>query len=175
MSYSKNFGIRSFENIVRDGRQRTPAASAIVIGEPVLVDPATPGSLKQATAGAAADQSAGLAVYEHIQVTGVDPATYGQGDFDTIPANRYAQIVRGPGAKVWFKNTALGAKYDGTVVPAAGLLADSIDVGVLAIGAELTPDGAGKFKVGNGTTDGVWLIVEQVNASTGVVEARLTF
>ena len=175
MSYTKNFGIRSFENIVRDGRQRTPAASAIVIGEPVLVDSASAGFLKQATAGAAPGQSAGLAVYEHIQVKGVDPALTGAGELNTIPAARYAQIVRGPGAKVWLKNTAQTTKYDGTVVAAAGLLAGSVNVGTLPIGAELTPDGSGKFKVGNGTTDGVWLIVEQVNASTGVVEARLTF
>lgn len=175
MSYSRNFGFRGFENLVRDGRQRTPVGSAFKIGEPVILDSAAAGRMKAATAGVAAGQDGGLVVFEHIQVKGVDPALYGDGDFDFVPANVYAQIVRGPGAKVWLKNTAQKTLYDGRVRAAAGLLASSVNVSQLAIGAQLTPDGSGKFKVANGTTDGNWLTVTSANATTGVVEARINF
>jgi hypothetical protein len=175
MSYSRNFGIRSFENIVRSGRARTPAGSTLVIGEPVILDSAAPGFLKQATAGVAANGAAGVVVYEHIQMQGIDAALNTTSDLNTIPGGRYAQRVHGAGAKVWFKNTAAKTLYDGRTLAAGALLASSVDVSTLAIGAQLTPDGSGKYKVANGTTDGNWLTVEQVNSSTGLVEARFNF
>jgi hypothetical protein len=103
MSYSRNFGFRSFENIVRNGRFRAPAT-----GTPILM---------------------------------------------------------------WFKNTAAKTLYDGRVIPAAALVPAS----GIAVGDGLTPDGAGKFKKATVGTDPVWLVIEQINATTGLVEARLTF
>jgi hypothetical protein len=172
MGYSRNFGFRSFENIVRDGRFRTAAGSAHVIGAPVVLDANTPGFLEAAGAGVAPGPAAGVVVYEHLLPTEIKQ-TYS--DVNTVPGGAYAQIVHGQGTKVWFKNTAQKTMYDGDVHAAAGLLAASVVVANLAPGDQLTPDGSGKFKVGNGTTDGAWLVVEQANSSTGVVEARFTF
>lgn len=171
MGYSRNFGFRSFENVVRDGRFRTAAASSHVIGAPVIIDASNAGYMKAATAGVEPDQGAGVVVYEHLLATDLKQ-TYS--DVNTVPGGAYAQIVRGPGAKVWFKNTAAKTMYDGSTQAAGGLLASSVNVGSLAIGAKLTPDGSGKFKVA-GSSDGVWLTVTQVNASTGMVEARFEF
>jgi len=172
MGYSRNFGMRSFENIVRDGRFRTAAGSAHVIGAPVVLDSNTPGFLEAAGAGAAPGPAAGVVVYEHLLPTEIKQTS---SDLNTVPGGVYAQIVHGPGAKVWFKNTASKTMYDGDVHAAAGLLASSVVVANLKPGDALTPDGSGKFKVANGTTDGEWFVVEQANSSTGVVEARFTF
>jgi hypothetical protein len=174
MSYSRNFGFRGFENIVRAGRARTPAGSTLVIGEPVVLDPDAPGFLKQAGAGAAASQAGGVAVFEHIQMQGVDAALNTTSDLNTIPGGRYAQRVHGAGVKVWFRNTPAKTLYDGRTQAAGALLADAVVVADLKPGDGLTPDGAGKFKAA-GTGDGVWLTIEQANPSTGVVEARFTF
>lgn len=171
MSYSRNFGFRSFENIVRNGRFRTPATgTALVIGAPVIIDTATPGFLKPATAGAALGLG-GVVVYEHIQLKGVDTSLVGTADFQSVPLGQYAQIVHGPGAKVWFKNTAAKTLYDGRTIPAGALIPAS----GLAVGDGLTPDGSGKFKKATPGTDPVWLVIEQINATTGSVEARFTF
>ena len=171
MSYSRNFGFRSFENIVRNGRFRAPGTGTpLLIGAPVIIDSATPGYLKPATAGAAPGLG-GVVLFEHIQVKGVDPVTVGTETFQTVPLGQYAQIVHGPGTKVWFKNTAAKTMYDGRVIPAAALIPAS----GLAVGDGLTPDGAGKFKKATVGTDPVWLVIEQINATTGLVEARFSF
>lgn len=177
MAYSRNFGFRSFENIVRDGRSRTPAGTAYQIGEPVTLDPATPGFLKQAAAAEGADGASGVLVYEYIIPAGVDPvlADISAAPFNTVPGGAYAQMVHGAGVKVWFKNTAAKTLYDGRVRAAAALLAASVNLATLAPGDGLTPDGAGKFKKANGTTDPNWFVVEQTNATTGLVEARFNF
>ena len=169
MSYSRNFGFRSFENIVRNGRFRAPATGTpILIGAPVIIDTATPGYLKPATAAAAQGQG-GIALYEHIQQKGVDLALVGTAEFNYVPLGQYAQIVHGPGAKVWFKNTAAKTLYDGRSIGAVSLVPAS----GIAVGDGLAPDGAGKFaKAAAGTA---WLIIEQINATTVLVEARFTF
>lgn len=175
MAYTRNFGMRDFTNIVRNGRFRTPTSGALRIGEPVILDAANAGRMKAATAGVAPDASSGVVVFEHIQVVGVDPALYGDGDFYAVPLNAFAQIVRGPGVKVWLKKSAAKTLYDGRTIAAYNPFNAAVDLSALAIGAQLTPDGSGKWKVANGTTDGNWLSVESVNATTGVVEARFNF
>jgi len=175
MSYSRNFGFRSFENIVRNGRFRAPkTGTPIFIGAPVIIDTANPGFLKPATAGAALGLG-GIAVYEHIQTKGVDTALTTNSDdpFNKVPLGQYTQIVHGPGAKVWFKDTVDKTLYDGRTQAGVDLIATAI--GSLAAGDGLTPDGAGKWKKSTPGTDPAWLIIEQINTSTGVVEARLTF
>lgn len=172
--YSKNFGFRSFENIVRRGRDKSPVGSTMKIGAPVTLDPASAGFVKVAVAGAAT-VGAGLAIYEHIQVKGIDPALIGTPDFDYVPANQFIQRVHGTGVKVWLKNTGAITNYDGRVRAAASPLDAGITLSGLAIGAQLTPNGTGGFKVANGTTDGNWLTVVSVNTTTGVVEATLNF
>jgi hypothetical protein len=174
MGYSRSFGFRSFENIVRRGREKTPTSGSIKIGAPITIDPAAPGKVKAAAAGAST-AGAGVAVYEHVQAKGLDAAVAGTADFDAVPANQFVQRVSGKGVKVWLKNSAAKTLADGRVIPANNLLAGSVVLGSLALGAQLTPDGSGAFKVANGTTDGNWLTVESVNTTTGVVEATLNF
>jgi len=171
MGYTRNFGIRSFENLVRNGRFRTAAGSSHVIGAPVMIDSATPGFMKAADAGAAVNLGCGIVVYEHLLLTEIKQ-TYS--DLNTVPGGAYAQIVHGPGAKVWFRDTPSKVMYDGTTQAAGDLLASSIVLADLDPGMLLTPDGSGKYKVA-GSNDGKWLTVEQVNVSTGVVEARFNF
>ena len=66
MSYGRNFGFRSFENIVRDGRLRVPSTgTALKIGEPVMLDTANPGKVAAATEALTPSQNAGIVVFEH--------------------------------------------------------------------------------------------------------------
>ena len=175
MAYSRNFGMRSFENVVRDGRFRAPrTGTPFKIGAPVQLDADNPGFLEPAAAAATPGPNVGLAVYEHIQNKSDALSTAYDPPYDSVPLGQYAQMMHGPGAKVWFKNTTDKTLYDGRVQVAGGLLADSVDVSTLAIGAGLVPDGAGKFRA-VGLDENAWLVVEQVNPSAGRVEARLTF
>jgi hypothetical protein len=183
MSYSRNFGMRSFENVVRNGRFRVPTTGTpLKIGSPVVVDPANAGFMKLPAAPVAGvatvkSQIAGIVVFEHIQFKGVDTNLVTQYDtpYDLVPLGQYAQIVHGVGAKVWFKNTAAKTKYDGSVQPASTLL----DITGLNVGDYLVPTGglagAAQWIASADTATDGWLQVEQYNPTTGLVEARFTF
>lgn len=185
MSYSRNFGMRSFENIVRDGRFRAPTTgSAILIGAPVMLDAAAAGFVKAATEAVTPSQNCGIAVFEHIQNKSDALTLYNDSPYNAVPLGQYVQMVHGQGAKVWFKNTADKTLYDGRVQAGVTILDNgsgaAMDLSTLAPGTGLVPDGAGRWRKtdGSGTANvgGVaWLVVEQVNTSNGVVEARLTF
>lgn len=175
MSYSRQFGMRSFENVVRDARFRVPATGTpFKIGAPVMLDPANPGRLKAATADVAPNANCGIVVYEHIQhnanvseaLTTVHDAPY-----STVPLGQYAQMMHGQGAKVWFRTTEDKTLYSGTVQEGDTLLAAAVST--FAVGDGLAPDGAGLYH--EVALAAAWLVVEQVNVTTGRVEARLTF
>lgn len=179
MSYGRNFGMRSFENVVRDGRFRVPASgNPLMIGEPVMLDPDNPGRLKKATEAAAPGPNCGIVVFEHIQnksdaLTLADDAPYNQ-----VPLGVYAQMMHGAGAKVWFKNTQAKTLYDGRQRSSFSFVVDTLTS--LKPGDGLVPDGAGKWRKTDGTSTAdvggtAWLTVEQVNPTTGLVEARLAF
>ena len=185
MAYGRNFGMRSFENVVRDARFRVPAlGTPLKIGEPVMLDSVTQGYLKPATAAAAPGPNTGIVVFEHIQNKSDQLTTEYDSPYDSVPLGVYAQIMHGPGTKVWFKNTAQKTLYDGRV-RAAFSFTSGTALAVTDVGKGLIPDGAGKWKLGNGTTDVSWLIIEQVvpfQAAAGGsfaldarVEARFTF
>jgi hypothetical protein len=189
MSYSRYFGMRSFENVVRNARFRTPkTGTPFKIGAPVMLNNVNPGQagygeMKAATNAAAPGANCGLVIFEHIQNKSDKLTTEFDSPHDLVPLGQYAQVMRGPGVKVWFKNQADKTLYDGRTQTGGSLLADSVDLTTLAPGTGLVPDGAGKFRVaadadgaGAGTAlEPAWLIVEQANPSTGRVEARLTF
>lgn len=188
MSYTRNFGMRSFENIVRAARFRAPASGTpIKIGAPVVIDDANPGRVKEAAEADAPGANAGLAVYEHIQFKGDALSTVYDAPYDSVPLGQYVQIVRGPGVKVWFKNTLDKTLIDGRVttgyVPiegAANAGGGANWTGMPAVGDGLVPAGGGKWRVTDGTATAevggtAWMIVEQSNPTTGLVEARLTF
>ena len=185
MSYSRNFGFRSFENIVRDARFKAPADAGtpdlLWIGEGIVVNQAAPGFVARAGAGEVVSPGCGIAVFEHITnaglggYNGIDMQLTSPQDvpFSSVPASRYVQSVHGIGVKVWHKNTATKVLYDGRSqtgrTPVAGLGATP----TLIVGDYLTPDGSGGWKEASGG-DGKWLWVEHIN-SNGTVECRLTF
>lgn len=175
MGYSRNFGFRSFENIVRMARHRTPdSGDQWVIGYGVSVDPANPGRLRLATDGEAPNPGCGILLYEHIQYLGDDPYLVNPADKDTVPLNQYAQVVRGNGVKVWFKNTTDRALYDGRNLGGRALVAGLSDATpTVAVGDYLTPAGDGTWR--EGTAANGWLYVEQLDAEADLVECRLTF
>jgi len=179
MSYGRNFGMRSFENVVRDARSRVPATGTpFIIGAPVMLDAANPGRLKAATEAAAPNQGCGIVVFEHIQNKSDALVTNHDDPYDKVPLGVYAQMMHGKGAKVWFKNTASVTLYDGRVRAAFSFIVDTI--ATTMIGKGLVPDGAGKWRLtdDSATADvgGVrWLTVEQANPTTGLVEARFEF
>lgn len=182
MSYSRNFGMRSFENVVRDGRFRVPkAGTPLLIGAPVTIDTATPGFLKLATAAQAPSPGCGVVVFEHIQYKGVDTSLVTSSDapFNRVPLAQYAQMMHGAGTKVWLRNTADAPMYDGSVRPGITIVAGTFPV----VGDGLVPVGDGTWRVaadadgaGEGTAlEPAWLYVEQANPDTLLVEARFTF
>lgn len=171
MSYGRNFGMRSFENVIRDGRFRVPSTgSPLRIGEGVMLDPANPGKLKRATAGVTPSANCGIVVFEHIQNKSDALTTAYDSPYDLVPLGVYAQMMHGPGTKVWFRNTAEKTLYDGRVRTEFDFV--TTDVATLAPGDGLSPDGSGLWVE---DTSSPWLVVEQANPTTGLVEARFTF
>jgi hypothetical protein len=181
--------MRSFENVVRDGRFRAPkTGTPFIIGAPVQLNNVNPGAagygeFKAATAAKAPGPDCGLVVFEHIQNKSDALTTQYDSPYNQVPLGQYAQIMHGAGTKVWFRNTVDKTLYDGRVQAAGGLLVDGLDLTTLKPGTGLVPDGNGKFRLaadadgaGAGTAlEPAWLVVEQCNPSTGRVEARLTF
>jgi len=184
MSYTRNFGIRSFENIVRNGRFRAPATGTpLVIGSPVVINAASPGFLKQAADGQA-PANGGVVVFEHIQSFSGPLVEHMDAPFTDVPLGQYAQIVHGAGVKVWIKKTSDKTLYDGRTQTGYDPFDATVNLGSLAIGAQLVPAASGKWRVAdagdmNGTPpvlpEAGWLTVEQINATAGLVEARFNF
>ena len=128
---TRNFGMRRFTNIVREGRFRAPAGVNLRLGTAVELDPASsadPQELRQVAAGGAIDNTlggggivgtAGIIWYEHDSQTYVGAAagTLLQ-DFDTAPAGRMVQMIQGAGTKVWLRNTPLDTTEPGLNFPA---------------------------------------------------------
>ena len=173
MGYTRNFGFRSFENIVRDGRNAIPLDSEAtwVIGTAVVVDAANQGKVAKPDAGTdpvAPSPAAGVLVYEHIQYKGDDPYLVNPADKDTVPVGEFVQIVRGNGTKIWLKNTEDKPLYDRRNVPGRTMVAAAA-----VLGDYLTPDADGFWEVGDAANG--WLWIEQVDADTGLFECRLTF
>jgi len=192
MSYGRNFGMRSFENVVRDGRFRAPAtepgSGPIPLGAGVTMRGQTGadlGYLRLATAAEAPGQDCGVAVFEHIQNKSDELTLSYDSPYDRVPLGQYTQMMHGPGAKVWFANTAAKTLYDGRVRAAKSMIATdagaAVDLTTLAPGDALVPNGLGGWReLGVEEVDG-WFTVEQIVVpngaapTVGVVEARFTF
>lgn len=169
MSYGRNFGMRSFENIVRDARFRMPSTgSPLRIGEGVMVDTANDGKLVRATNGVAPTVLCGILIYEHIQNKSDALVTSYDDPYDKVPLGVYAQFIHGIGTKVWFRNTPLKTLYDGRQRAAF----DFVTLSGLAVGEGISPNGSGIWVE---DASAPWLTVEQLNSTTGVVEARFNF
>lgn len=121
---TRNFGFRRFTNLVREGRFRAPAASDLTLGSAVEIDATDTALVRQATVATGiggtgiAGQLIGVLWYEHDSQTFNDPrfgAAAGQSpvDLDWAPRGRMVQVLHGPGAKVWFRNTAANTTEPG--------------------------------------------------------------
>lgn len=131
---TRNFGMRRFTNLVREGRFRAPAASELRLGTLVQIDAADTDRIEQADAdvgdglaiGGGGDVRLGLCGilwYEHDSQTFNSPAFGGAAgqlpqDLDTAPAGRMVQVLHGSGAKVWLRNTAQDTTEPGLTYPA---------------------------------------------------------
>lgn len=166
--YGLNFGFRrSDESLLRrEGRFKTPAdGDALLLGSAVEIDPAEPGYLKQSAANAVAVVGLrGLLVQEDSHIgdifsnspdRGHDSYDLGYAKLDTL-----AIMVAGPGAKVWFRNSAAYSR-GGRTRDAVTILAGS----GLAVGDRLGWDGS-KWVESDGTTIPHWMTVTQVSGST---------
>lgn len=180
MGYTRNFGMRDFTNVVRQGRFRAPTDPVndngavdglMLIGTAVKIDPAKPGFVRRPNADEVPGPHCGLIVYEHIQWKGTDPALTTPLDFETVPAGQFVQIMRGPGVKVWFKNTETKTLYDGRSQAGRTLVAGLGATPTVAVGDYLTVTADGTFD--EGTADNGWFLVEQVEGD--LVECRFTF
>lgn len=116
---TRNFGMRRFTNLVREGRFRAPAPSedpALRLGTPVEIDPSDDVRVRQLTTAAVGGSGdvrtalVGILWYEHDSQTFNTPA-FGAAagllpqDLDWAPADRMVQVLHGKGAKVWLRNT----------------------------------------------------------------------
>lgn len=179
MPYSRNFGMRGFENVVRAGRFKVAgdfdegSDGTLYLGTAVKGD--ANGNIVRPGAAANPDQLSGLLVYEHIQVQGVDSAITSPQDepFNKAPLGRYAQIVRGPGAKVWLKNTSDKPLADGRTQTGVTMFAGGGATPTVAVGDFLTPAADGTWEEGTATNG--WLQVEQISSDGNTVECRITF
>ena len=128
---TRNFGIRRFTNLVREGRFRAPAAADLRLGtavEPDTTSTTDPQELRQANATAPDNTVGGSGIvgtfgalwYEHDAQTyeGAAAGTLMQ-DYDTAPRGRMVQLLHGPGAKVWFRNTEANTTEPGLNFPSA--------------------------------------------------------
>lgn len=127
---TRNFGMRRFTNLVREGRFRAPAAADLRLGTLVEIDGSDTTRVRQATATAIGGGSSvrtslcGILWYEHDSQTFNSPSFGGAAgqlpqDLDTAPRGRMVQVLHGPGAKVWFRNTEAnttepGLNFDNT-------------------------------------------------------------
>lgn len=191
MNYGRNFGFRaSPTGAQRDGRFKVPASgSEIPLGAPVKANTGeAPGTLglqevELATgAQAPVKGQSGVLVYEYKGAegwSGDDPHLTTFADKDTAPLGAAVQVVSGDAVKVWFRNTDtqtfLGTRsYAGRTMVSEGAGATpNVDVGDY-----LTPgtgnDTAGYWTV-TSNADNAWLVVTEVDDSTGRVTARFLF
>lgn len=113
--------MRRFTNLVREGRFRAPAAAdpPLRLGTLVEIDPGDPTRIRQANnssgvgiggSGDVRTALCGILWYEHDSQTYNAPpwgreAGQHAVDLDWAPNGRMVQVLHGPGAKVWFRNT----------------------------------------------------------------------
>lgn len=120
----------------------------------------------------------GIAIYEWIDLNGLDPVLNGHSDRDMVPDGRLCQVIRGEGVKLVLRNTSdrtylHSRPYDGRVmVPGVGATPAVSEQDLLTPGAG--DDTSGYWEVTTDPTE-AWMIVELVDHDRGEIEARLLF
>jgi len=160
---TRNFGMRRFTNLVREGRFRAPASgTALVLGTLVQIDGSDTDRIEQATAAAGVGVGGsgdvrtdlcGILWYEHDSQTFNTPPFGGAAgglvqDLDYAPNGRMVQVLHGAGTKVWLRNTAADTAEPGlnyTPTRAAVTMVNSI--GTVAVGDLLGWDPTGYWAV----------------------------
>lgn len=175
--YGLNFGFRRSDETLRvsEGRYKTPSGGdPLLLGTAVEIDPDNEGFLRAAAADAKPRTGVcGLLVQEEefdrsIYETDImDSFMYG-----TAKKNRRSVITSGPGAKVWFHNSAAQSRADGRQI-AAVTMVTGIDT--LSVGDQLKWDGTTWVATaGDGTEEDLaHMEVTFVDTDRNLVEATL--
>lgn len=171
-NYGLNFGFRRSDETVRsiaEGRFKTPASGALLLGTAVKLDTAAPGYLKACAASDALIPGfSGLLLQEEIMIRSIyeteilDSFSLGVAKLDKLSV-----LTSGAGTKVWLKNTAAQTRADGRVIAAVNIWTTT---GV-AVGNYLGWNGTTWAKT---TTAGEeWMTVTSLDAANGYCEAVL--
>lgn len=173
--YGLNFGFRRSDESLRvsEGRFKTPAGDGgvILLGACVEIDPDNPGYLRVAAADAAPRTGiCGLLLQEEIMFRSIY-------EFDQVDSfslgrskpNKLSVITNGPGAKVWFQNTAQQNRADGRVISAVTI----VDLTGVAVGTGLGWNGTQWVAAGGTGPANAHMEVTEVNADAGYCEATL--
>lgn len=186
---TRNFGMRRFTNLVREGRLRAPAASSLRLGTLVEQDPSTPAEIREAdaTSGAAIGGSGdvrsgncGILWYEHDSQTFNDPRFGGAAgqlpqDLDTAPGGRMVQVLSGKGVKVWLRNTGANETEPGLNFPSSRAAVTMVaGVGTtLAVGDLLGWNAATNQWTETADASEALMVVTSIDTTLDKVEATL--
>lgn len=176
---TRNFGMRRFTNLVREGRFRAPAAAdpPLRLGTLVELDTADPARVRAAVdtaVGGGGDvrlNLCGILWYEHDSQTYNRPewgreAGLHAVDLDYAPNGRMVQVLHGKGAKVWFRNTT-----DDTSDPGLNFVPDRAGVEIVDGLGDATPTLVAGDLLGYDTAGGHW----QVTTDATEAFLRVTF
>lgn len=186
---TRNFGMRRFTNLVRDGRMRAPAATELLLGILVEQDPADPTSVREAdgTTGVAIGGSGdvraakcGILWYEHDSQTFNDPRFGGAAgqlpqDLDTAPVGRMVQVLSGKGAKIWLRNTDASTTEPGlnfSNTRAAVTMVNGLGAAGVAVGDWLGWNATSNYWAVTTNADEAFLLVTSVDDTLKKLEAE---
>lgn len=187
---TRNFGMRRFTNLVREGRFRGLASGTeLRLGTMVEVDSSDTDRIRQAVdtaiggSGDCRTDTCGILWYEHDSQTFNDPRFGGAAgqlpqDLDTAPNGRMVQVLRGRGAKVWFRNTGdsetePGLNYPNTRASVTMVFGVGGSTPTLAVGDKLGWNNTNKYWQETTTAAEQVLVVTHVDHTLLEVDAEL--
>lgn len=191
---TRNFGMRRFTNLVREGRFRAPAATELRLGILVEIDPADTDRVREADStsgvgiggtGSVQTDLCGILWYEHDSQTFNDPRFGGAAgqlpqDLDTAPPGRMVQVLHGPGVKVWLRNTDVNTTEPGLTYPstrAAVTMVDGLGVATptVEVGELLGWDSANNYWAVTTTAAEAFLRVTHVDNTLKTLDAEMLY
>lgn len=185
MNYGRNFEFRVSPPPDQRGGRYVTGATPIPIGAPVVAGAVNAdGRNVVAVAAGAIDPVPGihgLLVFEYAWAAyaGRDPFLTVSSDLDFAPANAPVQLVSGTENKVVLRNTVDDEFLTPDNIVAGKVYVAPANLAGLAVGNGLRPHNAGSDEVGwwqeVGVDEAAWLIITNVDAGRGEVEARLAF
>lgn len=182
---TRNFGMRRFTNLVREGRFRGPT-TPLRLGTAVEIDPGDTDRVRACTEAAIGggdstrDALVGVLWYEHDSQSYNTPPFGGPNsqllqDLDFSEPDRMVQVLHGPGAKIWLRNTEANT-------PSAGLtfansrdavtMVDGLGSAGVAVGDLLGWNTAGYWDVTSTSAEAI-LRVTFVDDTSATLDAEL--